>query len=176
MDGAPQTVSAQPADSDHIEVKSLLEWSAPLRVFKPLDRENFTRLVVWSLVLSLVLIFFKEFVLVLAIFALLFFSYVMGTVPPQVIKHRITENGLTTAGHAYLWSELKDFYFIKRLGQTILMADTSVRPARLILVLQGVGQEEVKKTLSPFISYREEVPRGTLDSLTEKAAQLLNLA
>ncbi len=154
----------------------ILEWSAPLRVFKPLNRDNFRRLVVWCLLLGIVLIFFKEFFLALAVFSLLFFSYVMGTVPPQVIQHRISENGITTAGHTYLWRELRDFYFTERLGQTILNVETSVRPARLSLILQSVERNQVEGVLSRFIPHREESPRSFFETLTERAAELLNLA
>ena len=158
------------------ESKTLLEWTAPMRVFKPLDKGNFRRLIIWCILASLVLIFFREFVLVLAIFSLLFFSYVMGTVPPQMINHRITENGVTTAGHTYLWRELRDFYFVDKLGQTVLTIETATRPARLTLILQSVEKNQVEGVLSPFLPHRELAPKSTLDSLTDKAAQLLNLA
>lgn len=154
----------------------ILEWSAPLRVFKPLNRDNFKRLVVWCLLLGIVLIFFKEFVLALAVFSLLFFSYVMGTVPPQVIQHRISENGITTAGHTYLWRELRDFYFTEKLGQMILNVETSVRPTRLSLILQSVERNQVEGILSRFVPHREESPRSFFEVVTEKAAEILNLA
>lgn len=162
--------------SDKAETKTLLEWSAPARVFKPLNHGNFQRLIVWAVLLSLVLIFFKEFFLVLAIFSLIFFSYVMGTVPPQTIKHRISENGVTSAGHNYLWRELRDFYFIERVGKSVLIVETSLRPSKLIMVLEGIDEHQVTSILSAFLPFREEVPRGTFDSVTEKAAELLNLA
>lgn len=158
------------------ETRVLLQWSAPMRVFKPLDLANFRRLIVWSVLLSLILIFFKEFVLVLAIFSLLFFSYVMGTVPPAMIVHRIGKSGITTAGHSYLWSELKDFYFVERVRQPVLVVETTLRPSRLVMVLEGVERTQVESILTPFIPFRAEAPRGTLDSLTERLAEFLNLA
>jgi len=156
--------------------KYLLEWSAPLRPFKPLNKDNFKRLIIWSIVVGLVLIFFKEFILTLTIFALLFFSYVMGTVPPQMVKHLISSNGVSSAGHTYLWRELRDFYFTQRLGMTILVVETAVRPQRLNLVLQDVERSKVENVLSGYLPHREETPKKLFDNLTEKAAQLLNLA
>ena len=156
--------------------KFLVEWSSPLRPFKPLNKDNFKRLMIWSIVVGLVLIFFKEFILTLTIFALLFFSYVMGTVPPQVVKHLISSSGVSSAGHTYLWRELRDFYFIQRLGMTILVVETSVRPQRLNLVLQDVEKSRVENILSSYLPHREEVPKKFLDNITERAAQLLNLA
>lgn len=162
-----------PIDSNS---KVLLEWSSPLRPFKPLNKDNFKRLIIWSIVLGLVLIFFKEFILTLTIFALLFFSYVMGTVPPQVVNHRISISGVSSVGHTYLWRELRDFYFTQRLGMTILVLETAVRPQRLNLVLQDVDRSRVENVLSSYLPHREEVPKRLFDNLTEKAAQLLNLA
>ena len=156
--------------------KFLVEWSSPLRPFKPLNKDNFKRLIIWAIVVGLVLIFFKEFILTLTIFALLFFSYVMGTVPPQIVKHWISGNGISSAGHTYLWRELRDFYFTQRLGVTILVVETSVRPQRLNLVLQDVDRSKVENVLSSYLPHREEMPKKLFDNLTEKAAQLLNLA
>lgn len=162
-----------PANSNS---KVLLEWSSPLRPFKPLNKDNFKRLVIWSIVLGLILIFFKEFALTLTIFALLFFSYVMGTVPPQVVNHRISTSGVSSVGHTYLWRELRDFYFTQRLGMTMLVLETAVRPQRLNLVLQDVEKEKIENIFSSYLPHREEAPKKFFDNLTEKAAQLLNLA
>lgn len=154
----------------------LLEWVSPLRVYKPLNRDNFRRLVVWSIILSLVLIFFKEFFLVLTIFALIFFSYVMGTVPPGNITTKVSQDGVTTAGHTYIWKELRDFYFTEKLGSTILNIRTHIRPTRLSIIIKDVSKIDVENTLSAYISHREEPPTTFTDNLTEKAAQLLNMA
>lgn len=156
--------------------KFLIEWSAPLRPFKPLNRDNFRRLIIWSIVVGLVLIFFKEFILTLTIFSLLFFSYVMGTVPPQIVRHSISGSGVSSAGHTYLWRELRDFYFMQRLGTTVLVVETSVRPQRLNLVLQDVERTKIDSIISGYLPHREEAPKKLFDNLAEKAAQLLNLA
>lgn len=166
----------EPAQIGEVKTRILFDWSAPLRVFKPLNRADFRRLVIWSIVLGLVLIFFKEFFLALALFAVLFFSYVMGTVPPENTRHRITESGITTLGHTYLWRELRSFYFAAKGDYTVLHVETAVRPSRLSLIVAGIDRNQLGYTLSYYLPHREVPSAGILEKLAERAARVLNLA
>lgn len=170
----PTAASTQ--NTPEVTYKVLLEWKSPMRPFKQLDKNNFKRLVLWAVLLALVLVFFREFVLALTLFALLFFAYVMGTVRPGEVKHVITENGVTSAEHTYLWSELKDYFFTNKLGEDILNIETKVMPAKLQLILRGIDKNMLAQIMSQKIPQREQPPYTMFDSLSEKAAQLLNLA
>lgn len=100
----------------------------------------------------------------------------MGTVQPPVVKHRITESGVTTLGQTYVWSDLRGFYFSHVSGYTVLSIQSPLRSHKLNLVLQGVDKDKVKEKLSKFLSHYEEPPKSFLGMLTEKVGHLLNLS
>lgn len=158
------------------ESKTLLEWKAPVRVFKKRERKYFANWGLGILALGLVLIFFKQFLLLGAILALFFLSYALGTVPPEKINHKITTSGITSGGKSYLWKELRDFYFTEKYGVPILNVSTKMTfPARLILLLQGVEKKEVEDVLATYLPFREVPPSSLLDKAADFAATKLKL-
>ncbi len=158
------------------EIKTLISWKSPLRIFKKRDKKHFTNLILVVFIISLVLIFFKEFLLVGVILALVFVAYVNSSVEPPEFEHKITTQGLTSGGHTYLWDELKEFWLVKKDGQTVLNIDTKVRfPGRLFIVLNEGNVEEVKQALSKYISFREQPKITWLDQLTDWFSQKLQL-
>ncbi len=142
------------------QVRTLLEWEAPSRIFVPRDKKYFSNLGLIILIAGVVLIFFKEVIIILVILALAFVAYVLATVPPEKIRHKITTQGLVSAEHSYFWKDLQYFWFDTRHGTTLLMIDTNLRfPARLIILLdKGVTKEKLISVLSPYLHY-EEAPK-----------------
>lgn len=151
---------ASPAVSVSERIKTLLEWEAPSRIFIPRDRKYFSNLGLIILIAGVVLIFFKEVIIILVILALAFVAYALATVPPEKIRHKITTQGLVSAEHSYFWKDLQYFWFDARHGTTLLMIDTNLRfPARLIILLdKGVTKEKLISVLSPYLHY-EEAPK-----------------
>src|SRR3990170_8319283 len=98
-----------------------LEWSSPSRLFKKRDREYFTNIGAIVFLLVIILVFAREFVLIAAVLSIVFLIYVLSTVPPEEIAHRITNLGIESAGHFYPWETLVDFWFEHQWGQTLLV-------------------------------------------------------
>lgn len=137
-------------------LKTLLEWKAPSRVFKKRDKEYFTTIASIAVLLAIILIFFKEWLLIMVIVALVFVSYVMATVPPEEVEHKITNQGVTTGGKSYKWEDLARFWLGEKHNQKILFVETQIKfPRRLILLLGVTNEAEVKKTLSEYLPYEE---------------------
>jgi voltage-gated potassium channel Kch len=158
------------------EIKTLITWTSPLRVFIKRDKKHFTNLILVVFLISLVLIFFREFLLVGVILALVFVAYVNSSVEPPEFEHKITTKGITSGGHTYLWGDLKDFWLVERGGRTVLNVDTKIRfPGRLFIVLNDDTVEEIKQTLSKYLSLREEQKMTGLDRLTDWFSQKLQL-
>lgn len=160
---------------------ALPEWESPTRVFVPKD-EKYIRTILWVLLaIGVILVFFKEFLLYAVFLALAFVSYVLRTVPPLTVSHRITEGGLVSGDHNYLWRELKDFWFTQRGEYLILNINTSLRfPSRLILLLPKsdpkVSKELVTETLSRHVTFRELPPENSVDKIFENLSQKFNLS
>lgn len=146
-------------------------WSSPSRLFKRRDREFFVNILAIVFLLSVILIFVREFVLIAAVLSIVFLIYVLSTVPPEEVRHRITNMGIESAGHFYRWEEFADFWFEEQWGQTMLV----LRPymtTRLILLLGGQSKDKIREAVARHLPYREEPDKSWVDNaaqwLTEK--------
>ena len=148
-----------------------LEWESPSRLFKKRDREYFTNIGAMVFFLSVILIFVKEFVLIAAVLSIVFLIYVLSTVPPEDIKHKLTNMGIESAGHFYRWEELSEFWFEEQWGQKMLVV-APFASSRLIILLGAQHQAKVREIVAEYIPYREQPQRSFVDNaarwITEK--------
>ncbi len=146
-------------------------WTSPSRLFKKRDREFFVNILAIVFLLSVILVFVREFVLIAAMLSIVFLIYVLSTVPPEEVKHRVTNLGIESAGHFYRWEEFADFWFEEQWGQVMLI----LRPfatARLIILLGSQNKEKIREAIAHHIPFREEPDRNWVDNaarwITEK--------
>lgn len=159
------------------EVKTLLEWVSPARVFFPKGKKYFSNLGLIILIAGIVLIFFKEFTIVVVILALAFVSYALSTVPPERLKHKITTQGLVSGEHSYFWKDLKDFWVVDVNGVPVLQIDTNLRfPGRLFLLIEKPADKDLLvKTLSAYLPFVQQPKGNVIDVIAEKASTIFNL-
>jgi hypothetical protein len=144
-----QTVRPEP-------LKTLLSWEAPVRVFKKREREYFTTIAAIVFLLIIILLFIEEWMLIILIIALTFLAYIMATVEPPKVDHKVTNRGIITGGRRYNWSELGRFWFEKKWDQTVLHIESMVQfPSQLMLLLGKTNQDQVKKILSQYLLFEE---------------------
>lgn len=160
----PQDKTGQPKT----EVRTLLEWKSFSRPFKRRETEYFKTLGAVLFLISVLLLFFKEWLLIAAIGAFYFILYVFGRFPPEEIDHRITTQGITTGGRVYLWRELSDFWFTETHDQPIL--NVAILPTgklrfsgRLFLLLGSQTEVRVKEILARYLPYREIPEKNWMD-------------
>ncbi len=148
-------------------LRTLVEWDAPARTFKARDKEFFRTIFSLLILVVIILFFAQQFMLILAIIATAFLAYVLNTVPPGMVHHKITTQGVVSAEHASQWKELKNFFFSEKYGQKILNIDTtSAFPGRLMLLLGDQDSENVKQILSKYLMYKEKAPVTWFDKAT----------
>lgn len=158
------------------EEKTLLEWEAPGRPFKKRGREYFTTVGMIVVLLAIIFLFLRDFLVIGVILALAFVVYVLATVPPDMVETKITTRGVTSAGHTYLWEKLVSFWFSEKYGKKILNLETNLGfPARVMILLNGADEAEVKKILSSYISFKEQPPTSWLDDAAEYLARKISL-
>lgn len=146
------------------EEQTLLIWKSPSRPFKKRQREFYTTVGAIVFLLAVILVFIKEFLLIGAILALSFVAYVLSTVPPEEVEHKITSNGLESAGHTYKWEELTEFWFGERWDQPILYISTKLRfPARLVILTTGQDKEKIKTALGKHLNFKEKPEKTWMD-------------
>lgn len=147
------------------------EWESPSRLFKKRDREYFTNIGAMVFFLSVILVFVKEFVLIAAVLSIVFLIYVLSTVPPDDIKHRITSLGIESTGHFYRWEDLSEFWFEEQWGQHMLILRPFVS-SHIIILLANQPKDKIREMIAEYIPYREQPERSFVDNaarwITEK--------
>jgi len=170
----PSQETPQPAPQEPLKI--LLEWKAPSRAFKERDRQYFTTIFIIIFVLSLILIFIREFLLIGVILSLTFVYYVLSTVPPDEVDHKITTRGVVYAGVNYPWEVLLSFFFSKKYDSCVLNVNTKAKfPGRLFLIIKEKDKEELSKAISKYILEEETPQISFLEKLQNKASQKVSL-
>ena len=111
----------------------------------------------------MILIFAREFLLIAAVVSIVFLIYVLSTVPPEEVEHRITNLGIESAGHFYRWDTLAEFWFEEQWGQTMLILRPIMGP-RTIILLGGQEQEKVRELVAKHIPFREHPEKTWVDN------------
>lgn len=150
----------KPGPVQPVELKTLLKWMAPVRPFKKRDREYYTTIAAIVFLLSVILLFLKEWLLIAVMIALMFVAYVLATVVPESVEHELTTRGIVTGGKLYKWEDLVRFWFSHKWHDTILHLDTKLKfPGRLMLLLGDQDEVKVKEMIQTRVQY--EVPAET---------------
>lgn len=149
-----------------IEEKTLFEWRAPERPFKRRNRKFYTNIIGLAIIGSLFLFFFDGWAPVLLIIAIVFFIYVISTIEPEIVKHKITTAGLWFSNTFYPYEESGHFWFAPRLDSTILVLETYNFPHRMEFVILKDDQKKIEQLLSKYLLH-EELPPSFLDRATQ---------
>ncbi len=148
-------------------LKTLLIWTAPERPFKERNREYFTTIGAIVFLLAVILLFLKEWLLIAVMIALMFVAYIMATVEPRKVEHKITSQGIMTGNRKYEWEQLNRFWFTEKWGQKILQVESAIGlPRQLIMLLGETKESQVKKILSDYLPF-EEPEKTWIDNASE---------
>lgn len=132
--------------------KFFLSWSSPSRIFRKHSKEFYTNLGAIVLLVCIILLFIKQIWLILAIIAFSFFMYVIDTVKPEKIEHKISDQGIFTAGKKFFYDQLGRFWIEKEYGQNILYIENYIGfPVRLIILLADQKKEEIENLLKNYL-------------------------
>ncbi len=174
LDSEPQRIlSKEELDTKHqvaLEAKTIISWKSPVRVFKARSRQYFIKVGLYGLVFMLAAIAFGEFLLVGVIMAVIFLVYVLASVAPETIDHRITGMGIVSGDRSFLWDDLDSFWFDRRGDDRLLVVQTKLRfPSRLIILLTTVSERALLDILEKHLHYH----RGPVHTLFDKWALFL---
>ena len=164
----PQTKESKKKDVfDNLnEEKVLFEWEAAERSFKKRDRDFWITAISILVLVAVILIFVKEFFLIVALGSVLFLFYVLTVVPPGKIKNKITNRAIYFGEVMYDWSVLKRFWFEKSLNSQMVSIETNLRfPRQVSLVINPKNKAKIKKILLKKIPLIENSPTF-VDKLT----------
>ena len=151
------------------EIVTVYSWKSPSRPFKRRNREVFTTLGAMIILVSLILLFAKEIMLIAVIVSAFFVFYALNTTPPVEVEHNIMTDGIDSSGHHYNFKELRDFWFTDRYEHRVMYVDTKAKfPGRLVLILENREDEaKIKEILLKNLTYREKPERTWIDDATD---------
>ena len=165
-----RALSKEELDTKHqaaLEANNIISWKSPVRVFKARSRQYFVKIGLYGLVFILAAIAFGEFLLVGVILAVIFLVYVLASIAPETIEHRITNMGIVTGGKAFLWDDLDSFWFEKKGDDRLLVVQTGLHfPSRLIIILTTVSERGLLDILEKHLHYHH----GPVHTLFDKWA------
>ena len=157
---APVTVVREP-------IKNLLIWQAPARPFETKDREFYTTAGSIIFLVCVILLFVKEFLFIMAIIAFAFFYYILTSIPPEKVEHKITNKGIFSIGKLYDWDQLGRFWFEVKAGSQVLMVENFLGlPPRLMILLGELKKEDVQNILAKYL-LMEKPEKTQIDKAAE---------
>lgn len=136
----------------------LFHWVSPARPFKKRNREFFTTIAALGFLIGLILFFIDGVLPVAVVLALVFLVYVLASVEPEQVEHRITNKGVVFAGKRYAWDELGRFWFTQRFGNDLLIVEIFKLPGRLEIVVAPQDMLEIRKHLEPRLEFEKVAP------------------
>jgi len=162
-------------DDKLINPQVIFSWRAPIRAYKKRSAGVLRFYIAVALLLSLIVIFFGDKILVLPIIAVVFLFYVLTITPPPTITNTVTKFGIETAGNTYRFEHLSHFYFSKKFDYYMLVI-VSRAPYLYHIYLVVKEEETVQKLirlLSEHLIYQEHPHKTITDKLTDFLTRLM---
>ncbi len=159
-----------------VQLKTLLSWESLAWTFRRRERSWFRSVLAIAIAAIVLLFFIKDFLFILVIVAFVFLVFVLVSVPPEKIQHKITTHGIVSAGHEYAWGDLKSFWFSQKDKVDILNIETNLKyPGRIFMLLDKVSKEQVRKVVEKYIVFKESPLMNWMDKAAETLTNKLPL-
>ncbi len=124
-------------------------WKAPLRAYKKSNKKVLRFYIAVALLLTVIIFFLGDRILIIPIWSILFLFYVLTITPPPIVENKITKFGIETAGITLRWDVLSHFYFTERFGFIVLTIVTNA-PYNFHSYLI-IPTENIKKTVMKIL-------------------------
>lgn len=153
----------------------VFKWKAPLRAYKKRGGYVLRFYIAVSLLLSFIVFFFGDKILVIPIITVFFLFYVLTITPPPDVDNKITTFGIESAGITLRWEFLSHFYFRKKFGLEVL---TLVSHAPYYYHTYLIVPDQKIKTrliglLSQHLIYMEKLQRSFTDNAVDWLSNLI---
>jgi hypothetical protein len=164
-----------PKEDVNLNPQVIFSWKAPLRAYKQRSKNILRFYLALTLLLSLIVLFFGDRILLVPIWAVMFLFYTLTITPPPEVENKITKFGLETAGITIRWETLSHFYFTRRFEFTILTV-VSHGPYFLHAYMVIPNEEiktHVRHILSEHVVFQDKPERTFTDRLIDWFSKLL---
>lgn len=149
--------NSESTNKKFVRPEVLFEWSGPAHVHNHREESFFVTLFIVAVGVAFVLVLFKQYMLMLVVFALAFAIYAANKHEPQTVRYQVLTNAVKINDDQYNYSDLANFWFETVGGKTVLKISTNLRvPAYLEFVLQDQEREDLEEVFLEHIPYQEE--------------------
>lgn len=163
-DGIPDQANQSSETERTNSVRTLLSWHAPDRIHHRKGRAYYINIILIILILEVLLFLFHQFTLMILLVTLGFLSFSLAIMPPNIIRYRISNQGISLDESFFLWQELYDFYFTIREGENVLHIRTvDYYPGEVVLHLGELHKDQLISLLLPYLPYRESVRKTFME-------------
>ena len=149
--------------------RDLYTWDAPSRLYKKRNREFYSTVAAIVLLVSIILLFAKEFLLIAVILALGFVVYALSAVEPEPVKHTLTNRGIRSSGKLYRWETLGRYWWEDKWKQDHVHIELPHQfPGKLLLLLGKGSKDTIESILNTYLIKEKPDP-----TFIDKAAKWL---
>lgn len=150
----PMPVVAQPEPE-----KELYTWKAPSRLYKKRSREFYSTVAALVVLLSVILLFAKDILLIGVIISFGFVAYALASVKPDSVEHVLTNKGVRTMKKLYQWSWLGQYWWEEKWKQQVLHVRLPGQfPGELILLLGEGDKEQIDGVVTKYLIKQKPEP------------------
>jgi hypothetical protein len=147
---------------------SLFSWHSPSHPFKKRNRIFYQTIAALTFLLVVIVFFLKEILLIGVILSVAFVVYVISTVPPVDVEHKIIPLGFTDAGKLYRWQELVCFWFEERWGFPMVVIQTRIGfPGQVRAVVREEDKSKIKEIIGKYLQFSEKPLKSFGDEVTD---------
>ncbi len=167
MENQPQSVENNP--------QVVYSWKAPLRPYKKRSGIILRFYFSVALLLSLIVFFFGDRILLIPIWSLLFLFYVLTITPPPEVENKVTRFGIESSGITLRWESLSHFYFSKRFGFTtlIIVSHAPYFYHAYLVIPDDEVKSHIMKILSEHLIYQEKPQKTFIDKAVDFLSSLI---
>ena len=150
-------------------------WKAPLRAYKKRSKNVLRFYLAVALLLTAIIFFLGDRILIIPIWSILFLFYVLTVTPPPEIENRITKFGIETAGITMRWEALSHFYFSQRFGFIILTVVTHppYNMHAYLVVPDTIVKKDIVMILAEHIVFQERPQLAFTDKMIKLLSYLI---
>lgn len=154
-------------DDSPLQRELLFQWESYERPYRPLNKQVFSTLVAFVLLLSVVLYFLSGITAVILLISVMFLFYVLGTVQPAMAIHSLDTWGIETHNKLYVW-DIMTHYWFEDYGESrvLVIGLTSRWPRFLRIVLDTEETEDILNEVLAEILIKYHPEPNWLDKST----------
>lgn len=146
-------------------IHEIYHWEAPDRIELAHSKGWYTAVATISIITIFFALINSNFMLVLAVIAIVLLIYVINSVPAKQVRNSITNKGIKIAEDHYLWSDIDYFWVSERGGKLVINIEQREYRGRLYAL---VGDGDINRIVTEMIKYEDyREPKGLINFLVD---------